>query len=406
MKFINITLFIFSIVLFTAVLFHKTMRLRFFWQKVCLISVGCLLLLGSVFHTRYYGVLCGFGRKVAIDQECFYYPQKLTYPSDVKTITKEVLQQITKLQRSNAVYRLIYWNIRKIFGNEYFIEGFFFCCILNGILFLFSVCILFRIFDCFDVSNRFLYLCCFIIFQPFMILKNSIPLANSLTIFSLVLFIYTMVTNRRLSLKLLSLVLCFLAHKTLWLPVICTSFYLLFVNQKNARAKIVTSLLILGGVIYIFRSNLHVFQQDLIISQKYMVGESYIPATICLKKILNMYLSPLWTNLTLFLYKTPNGNFWGWIYAIYCNFIFLFMFVKICFSFKNFFCLTQPMQRTCIVLSIFIISFSAEGIRLNNYLNANRHAVNSLVVWVSLMLVLESAKTLKMKTKELEKISK
>lgn len=125
MKFINITLFIFSIVLFTAVLFHKTMRLRFSWQKVCLISVGCLLLVGSVFHTRYYGVPCGFGCKIAIDQEDFYYPRKLTDPSDLKTLLGNVLQQITKLQRSNAVYPLTYWNIRKIFGNEYFIEGFF-----------------------------------------------------------------------------------------------------------------------------------------------------------------------------------------------------------------------------------------------------------------------------------------
>ena len=393
---ISFLLYGFSIALLVIASICIGRRLFFRWQKVCLIGVSCLLLVSAVYHTVYYGKPVF---KAAIDQEGFYYYRQICEadPFENQNLTEKLLtlgNSIIHLHRNNLIYPLLYWTIKDIFGTKYFLEGFFLACILNSILFLFSVYWLFKILNCFKVSKYFLWLCLFIFFQPFMIARNALPLANSLTIFSVILFFYTEIFSKRVYLKILCCLLMFLAHKTLWLPSLVGVIYL-FLKEKTFTKKPIKVLTILFFLTWIVMSNLSVSKNDINSAENCFYGNSYIPPAPVYKKILNYYFSPLNTNLNLFFYKRLEGSWLGWIYAIYINFIVLCMFIKICFLFRNYFHLPPQMKQIANLSGLFIISFFLEGARLTNYLNGNRHATNSLIVWILLMLVLESGKNIK-----------
>ena len=195
---ISILLYGSSLLLLIATGISIGRKLVFRWQKFCLIGISCLLLISAVYHTACYDKPV---YKIEIDQEGYYYPKEVskTYEKLVHNLNKiEILiRSIVFFRKNNVLYPLIYWNIKDVFGPRYFLEGFFFVCILNCILFLFSVCFFFNILSHFKVSKYFLWLCSFIFFQPFVIARNALPLANSLTIFSLVLFFYTMIFQKQ-----------------------------------------------------------------------------------------------------------------------------------------------------------------------------------------------------------------
>ena len=393
---ISVFLYSFSVVLLIIANVFIAKKLFFRWQKFCLIGISCLLLASTIYHTTYYGKPVP---KVAIDQEGFYYPKEVCkgYQFLDQKLWKKFLilaGSIISFHRNSLIYPIFYWPIKDIFGPKYFLEGFFFACILNAILFLFSVYLLLKIFSYFKVSKHFLWLCLFIFLQPFMIARNAIPLANSLTVFSLILFFYTIIFSKRLYLKILCCFLMFLAHKTLWLPSIVGLIYL-FLKEKSFVKWPIRVLIILIFLTWVIWSNLTVSKNDIRLAENYFSGNSYISPAPIYKKILNFYFAPLNTNLNSFFYKTVEGSCLGWIYAIYINFIVFFMSIKTFFSIKNYIYLTHQMKQVVNVSLFFIVSFFLEGVRLSNYLNANRHATNTLIVWIFVMLALESGKNVR-----------
>ena len=384
-----------SIVLFLAILVYFLKKLSFLWQKFCLIGVAGLLMTSTVYHTATYGKQNVW--KASVDQEGFYYPKEnKKYKFLENNLARLFLANTIKGKRHNVIYPIIYWQIKSLFGPKYFLEGFFFTSILNGILFLFSLYIFFKLVDKFYVSNKLKYLLSFIFLQPFVIFRNAIPLTNSLTIFSMVLFIYTMLSEKKLYWKLLSLFLCYLSHKTLWLPSISCAAILPFFYSKTYIQKLVLCVILLLGSLFIYNTNKENLSYSKYVATHYAGGTSSIPPPkLLLQKIPNFYFSPLITNSTLFFYKTSNGNWLGWIYAIYINFIVIFMSIIICSNLKNCIYLAPYKKQSLAILMIFIFSFSLAGTYLSNYLNANRHATNTLIIWVFAILILEEGRKIK-----------
>ena len=386
---LSVSLYGFSCLIFIFTL-RIVKRLQFPYQKIWLILCVIMLFSSAVYHTFVYGKPVW---KSAVDQEGFYYPKVNNTYSEIENHTFENLKnQIVYCRRSNALYPFVYWNMKRAFGSNYFLEGFFFTCILNSILFLFAVDFLFKIFNFFKPSRSASWFYCFVFFQPFMVMRSAIPCANSLTVFSLILFLYTMVFSKRLRLKLLSCFLCFLAHKTFYLPALVTSCYLLWSSCSKVPYRTKAILLIVFSLsgMWILKCNKNVFLTDVLVAEKNHYGNSYIPENSLYKKVPNFYLAPLITNTSSFFYKSEQGNIWGWRYAIYINLLVLLMLLKICFSIKNFRNLNLAMKRLCFISCLFIVLFFIEGVRLTNYLNANRHATNTLVVWIVLMLALQN----------------
>lgn len=231
---ISVSLYFFSflILFFISLFLHK--RIIHKWQKVGLWIHVVLLLVSAVYHTSTYGKQ--WLGKAAIDQEVFYYSKSLYYSGyedynkGFTFLLKRLFDTVVHYRGpTNVIYLCVYWTMRDhFFGEKFFYEGFFMACILNACLHLMALFLLFKIFNKVSLKDSYKVLGFILFSQPFVIFRDAMPLANSFTVFSLILFLWTMIYNKPLVYKCLACFSLYLAHKVFYICVPFLVAYLLF----------------------------------------------------------------------------------------------------------------------------------------------------------------------------------
>ena len=270
----KIILYIISFLVYFSFLIYLVRKLNSIFEKVCMCACFLLMLLGAVYHTYFYGKDVF---KMVKDQEDFYFPIKERSYYKSYYGARQFLDALVHYRKNNLVYIIVYRFIKKLYGEKYFYNAFFTACLLNSMLFLFSLYLFFLILRKFHTNKIYKYIGTLIFLQPFSIIRNSIPCANSFTIFALILFLYVMVFNKNMMYKCSSLFVLYLSHKIFYACVPILFFYMFYTSNYSLFKKFwVTALLLIMGVKLV---NIEPIMQEMNykINNVYHYGNSYIP---------------------------------------------------------------------------------------------------------------------------------
>ena len=355
---------------------HKSSVKRFL-----IVTCAFVLLLSAVYHTMFLGNIDVF--KVSWDA--------MAYASSIFSHTVKI-EEFLDFRRGNKMVYIIGIIAQNIFGKycSCFSDFFFLLSMINSFISLCALHVFFVAHNFFRTTSKMLCINSFIFLQPFTLLRGGIPGADSSILFSLCVFLYAVVSEKPMYVKILWLFVLSLCHKMFPIPCALTlAYFSLKLHKKTLRA-----LSVLGCFLLIYyaldldhlMSILTSHKQD---STHRLSCNSYIPTCWLPLRCLNFFLAPLLTNCTHFLERAPNGNILGFTYAVYVNLIIVFMSIRVfIFLLKGGFFSLQGSRECFIVIIIFIVSLSIEGVYCINYLQTNRHSTSVLSLWIFLMLLI------------------
>ena len=219
-------------------------------------------------------------------------------------------------------------------------------------------------------------------------MRAGTPGTTYLCAFSQVMLFYMLLNGKKVP-SVLCVFLLLMTHKIFRLSIFFVVPFYFLLRLKKSHCIMGLCCFSLFCCCFLVHKR-HDVERFFKLSQRLGDGNSPIPVCPVYKRILNFYLAPLNTNLSLFFYKSKTGNLFGWMYAIYVNFLVLFMTVEI-IRLRKVFVFLKSNEKNAVVIGIACIaSFSLTGIYLINYLNGNRHLTNVLVMWLIPMMILRA----------------
>lgn len=365
------------IVFFTLFIYRNC---RWLHRRFFLIASTSAALISGIYHTVY--VNNPNVAKITRDVDVYCQLDLGCVP----TLIRKILVPFSFSQQS--FIRLIYTLVLHCFGEHAYLLGVFFLSVLNCILFLFSQFFFFKLLDVFMVSKYTDFLCCFVFYQPIVVLRCGSATANSSTVFCLVFFLYTIATTSSTLRIGLALFFLSLSHKIFFLPSAACLLYCL--GRRHIRLTIVFLCVLCFNLCCVMSSPFPAYR---------CIGDTDIPNSHPLLRILNFSLLPLLVNCKEFFWGSELTLLPFWAYAVYVNILVISMDIYWIFLLKKLCKHINKTGRNMLIYAVIcIILLHIEGIYLRNYMNANRHLTNVVVLWLFSILVLKSKIYLKKQT--------
>ena len=392
-KLILYFIFTFAFILFARFV-AKKMNSRLF--KIFVAIHTFLLLLSAVWHTWHYGQDKNYLYKAALDQEVYYYPQMAQYKyiqvlqdSSLCKLCSYELKLIALYHYNSLHYFIFYKILRTIFTGDFFFVGFFFASVLNAGLHIISLFLFVKTLDILQVTYRYKTFALLIFSQPFVIFRNAIPLSNSYTVFSLILFVYCLISKKHYIILYVLIFNLYLAHKIFYICVPVLFIVKLFIDfYKNNKFVLFAILCLVSSIMFFSYVNFSgiithycKYSEDSLIKS----GSSFIPACRVIERIPNAWYCPLITNSSILFYKTEAGNKLGWLYAITINCVYLLLAIMVILRVKMLKTLTKSDKKNIFVLFVFIVMLSFAFCGIRNYLNLSRHNTNVISLWLVIL---------------------
>lgn len=364
------------------------------------IAYNCVVLLFSaVYHTATYGKNNYF--KAAFDQEGFYFRPRGSHGIQCDFVERKSFQELLNLewnniktyQYSNCHYYIFYRIIRDIiFPIKNFYAAFFFACLLNACFHLIGLFLFVEILMFLKCKHGYMLSICVLQHAPNFVVKNGLPLANSMSAFIMVLFLWLLIKRKNTILIFLCVYGFYFAQKIYYLlPFVLLSVFSLWHARKNKIALLGIALIGLLGSIFVFHSNKLSIAQSLQVNKGRINrsrGNSQILQTkYAVLKLCNSWFAPLVTNFTKFLVKPTKASKLGFLVAVFFNLVCIACLVLLIYHLVQgkwkFF---PEEDKKVIFISLAIIAYlTVAFISVSNYLNLLRHKQCVMSVWYVLL---------------------